>query len=139
MLSKHPSLCRFPHGHSRKVEVVIRADRLDASDMVCDFKALKLALKPLLDRLDHAMLVNSKDPILSKLESVKERVIALEGVDPTTEVLAETIYRHLDAQLRSGTTFRDEHGHEYRFPSGLVLERVRVGETSSTWAEFTPA
>jgi 6-pyruvoyltetrahydropterin/6-carboxytetrahydropterin synthase len=29
MLSKHPDKCRFPHGHSRKVEFVIEADELD--------------------------------------------------------------------------------------------------------------
>ena len=27
MLSKHPDKCRFPHGHTRKVEFVIEAER----------------------------------------------------------------------------------------------------------------
>ena len=43
MLSKHGGKCRFPHGHSRRIEVVLVADQLNAADMVCDFKALKMA------------------------------------------------------------------------------------------------
>ena len=38
MLSKHPGLCRFPHGHSRRVDVVLGAETLDSSGMVCDFR-----------------------------------------------------------------------------------------------------
>ena len=30
MLSKHPGRCRFPHGHSRRVDVVLSAEDLDA-------------------------------------------------------------------------------------------------------------
>lgn len=136
MLSKHAGLCRFPHGHSRRVEVVLAADALDAQDMVCDFKTLKLALAPFLARFDHAMLINSADPMAAAFAPVKERVIALEGVDPTTEVLAERIYRFLESELRAGRTYRDERGLEYRFGSGVRVERVRVTETSSSWAEF---
>ena len=41
-LSKHPEKCRFPHGHSLRIEVVVRGHRLDDNDMVCDYKALKM-------------------------------------------------------------------------------------------------
>ena len=41
MLSKHPDKCRFPHGHTRKVECVLVADTLDENEMVCDFKVVK--------------------------------------------------------------------------------------------------
>lgn len=41
ILSKHPEKCRFPHGHTRRVEIVFEADDLDANDMVCDFKVLR--------------------------------------------------------------------------------------------------
>ena len=37
LLSKHPGNCKFPHGHTRSVEMVFRADTLDANDMVVDF------------------------------------------------------------------------------------------------------
>lgn len=40
LLSKHPGNCKFPHGHTRSVEMVFRAETLDANDMVLDFKAI---------------------------------------------------------------------------------------------------
>ena len=49
LLSKHPDKCRFPHGHSRTVEVVLAADQLDANDMVCDFQTVKSALTAFLE------------------------------------------------------------------------------------------
>lgn len=136
MLFKHPSLCRFPHGHSRRVEVVLSAERLDAMDMVCDFKAVKLALSHHLKRFDHAMVVNSDDPIVQRLHEVRERVIELPSTDPTTEVLARMFYETLATEMSSQSEYRDEHGNAYRFPPGLTLERVRVWETSTSWAEY---
>jgi 6-pyruvoyltetrahydropterin/6-carboxytetrahydropterin synthase len=136
LLSKHPGLCRYPHGHSRRIEVVLAAETLDAHDMVCDFKALKLALKGFLDRLDHALAINSEDPLLEHLGPARERTVVFEKTDPTTEVLARHIFDFLDAELGAGREYRDDRGHAYRFPPGVRLERVRVGETSSTWAEY---
>ena len=136
MLSKHPSRCRYPHGHSRRVEIVVAADRLDEHDMVCDFKAIKLAVSEYLDRFDHAMAINSADPKREELEALSERVVAFEDIDPTTEAMAKAIYDHLDQQIRAGVVLGDDDGAQYRLPSHLILERVRVTETSSSWAEY---
>ncbi|MBO6740370.1 MAG: 6-carboxytetrahydropterin synthase [Phycisphaerales bacterium] len=138
MLSKHPGRCRFPHGHSRRVDLVISADRLDENDMVCDFKALKLAVKDYLDQHDHALMVNSDDAILDSLEEqYRDRLIVLEGTDPTTEVLAERIYGYVERQIRAGGVFTDpKTGNSFSLPTHLTLERVRVTETSSSWAEY---
>jgi len=138
MLSKHPERCRFPHGHSRRIEVVVAGDTLDDNDMVCDFKALRLAVEDLIDRLDHAMAVNSDDPARERLESFSERVIVFDGVDPTTEVLARHIYDHLESVIASGRRFEGPGGVRYRLPTGLRVERVRVGETSTSWGEYAP-
>lgn len=137
MLLKHPSLCRFPHGHSRRVEVVLSAEKLDSSDMVCDFKTVKLALKDELERLDHAMVMNSDDPMVQHMAPVRERIVVLNKTDPTTEVLAERLFKVLERELNAGRTYTDQHGHAYRFPQGLKLERVRVSETSTSWAEYS--
>ena len=139
MLSKHPGLCRFPHGHTRRVEVVLASESLDACDMVCDFKAVKLAVKGYIDRLDHAMAMNERDPLLAKLDAAtRERVVTF-AADPTTEVLAKDIFEFLAAELRSLKTYHDDRGIEYRFPAGIRLERIRVSETSSSWAEYAIA
>lgn len=139
MLSKHPGRCRYPHGHSRRVEVVVASAELDENEMVCDFAALKLALKDCLDRLDHAMAVNSEDPAVEQLAAFDERLVVFEGKDPTTEILAKYIYDYLADRVTgggAGEDLRDERGRAYRLPRNLIVERVRVGETSSSWAEY---
>jgi len=137
MLSKHKGLCRYPHGHSRRVDVVLAAETLDASDMVCDFKTVKLALEDFLNRLDHAMAVNSDDPSLAHLPpSMRERTVVFQHTDPTTEVIAKYVFDFLTTEIAAGREYTDRNGERYRFPPGLIVERVRVTETSSSWAEY---
>ncbi len=138
MLTKHPGRCRFPHGHSRTITLVVSTPDLDANDMVCDFKALKLALKAVCDKFDHSMSINAADPLAEHLAGVQERVVVFEGQDPTTEVLSKRIFDELSTLIRSGTTFKASDGLSYRLPPTLSLERVRVTETDSTWAEYAP-
>ena len=137
MLSKHPGRCRFPHGHSRRVDLVIASGNLGDGDMVCDFKSLKLAVEDYIDSYDHALMVNSNDPILEEMSLDNQaRVIVCDNEDPTTEVLARRIYEYVSAQLVSGGRYTDRNGKEFVLPAGLTLERVRVSETSSSWAEY---
>ncbi|HPA83066.1 MAG TPA: 6-carboxytetrahydropterin synthase, partial [Thermoanaerobaculales bacterium] len=91
-LCKHPEKCRFPHGHSLRIEIVARGRALDGNDMVCDYKALKVLVTEVVGRLDHAMALNSEDPHLDALRGVGERLLLFEGQDPTTEVRARWIF-----------------------------------------------
>ncbi|MFZ5494200.1 MAG: 6-pyruvoyl trahydropterin synthase family protein [Verrucomicrobiota bacterium] len=135
LLSKHRGRCRFPHGHSRTIEVVLAADRLDANDMVCDFKAVKRALESFLDRWDHALCVNTTDPNFGSLKrTYGERVVEFTAADPTSEVMARTIFETLQRLLREQA---GDTSAEFPIPSGVRLERVRVGETASSWAEYS--
>ena len=135
MLSKHPDKCRFPHGHTRKVELVLEADALDPNDMVCDFKAVKTMVGEYVDRFDHAMCMNVADPMYVEMKTrYGEQIIGFEQVDPTTEVLAKTIHDHLQGQLDA--TGRQAPG-KYPVQAGLRVVRVRVWETSSSWAEYS--
>ncbi len=133
LLSKHPEKCRFPHGHSRKVEVVLAADTLDANDMVCDFKAVKHILAAFLDRWDHALAINTADPQFAYFQKAYgERVVAFPDRDPTTEVMAKAIFDELATRLAQSTT-----AGGYTIGAGVRVERVRVTETSSSWAEYS--
>src|SRR6056297_685139 len=90
MLSKHPGRCRLPHGHSRRIDLVISSPTLNDQDTVCDFKALNLAVEAELDQYDHALAVNSEDPVLGQLcETNRTRVIVFKNQDPTTEAMAK--------------------------------------------------
>lgn len=137
MLSKHPGRCRLPHGHSRRIDLVIASETLDDRDMVCDFKALKLAVSDELDRYDHALAVNSQDPVLAQLcETNRTRVVVFEDQDPTTEALAKRIYDFVLGEIARAGVYTDEHGNRFALSAALILERVRVTETSSSWAEY---
>ncbi|HYD85340.1 MAG TPA: 6-carboxytetrahydropterin synthase [Opitutus sp.] len=122
LLTKHPGACRFPHGHSRTIEIVITANELDANDMVCDFKALKAAARDAVERFDHTFALNTADPHFAQLRALYgDRVIAFNHTDPTTEVLARDIFHAVRRQLA--------------LPRAR-LERVRVTETATSWGEY---
>lgn len=134
LLTKHPDKCRFPHGHSRRVTLVLAADALDVNDMVCDFKAVKAAMYEFLDAWDHAFCLNTDDPQFAHFQKTYGvNIIPFEKKDPTSEVMAKTIFDELKRRL-AGTDGQPDP--RYAVPPGVRVERVRVTETSSSWAEY---
>ena len=138
MLTKHPERCRFPHGHTRTVEIVVQGDELDDRGMLADFTALKLAVGEFVERFDHSMVVNSQEPLLPALRDLyPDGVIVFENGEPTTEAIARHIYEHVEEMLAAGCERTAASGVAYRIPPGRArLERVRVWETPTTWAEY---
>jgi 6-pyruvoyltetrahydropterin/6-carboxytetrahydropterin synthase len=134
MLSKHPDACKYPHGHSRRIEFVMESDQLDQNEMVCDFKVIKAATEKFVNRFDHAMCVNTEDPSYVMLKKAyKERIIPFEGMDPTTEVLARRILEECQRLLDE---YSKQKENRYPLHSSVRLTKVRVWETSSSWAEY---
>ena len=135
MLSKHPDLCKFPHGHSRKVEIVLEADTLDQNEMVCDFKAFKETLLEYLKTLDHAICVNTQDPNFKQLKAAYgDRVVAFEAIDPPTEVMAKTIFDVAKAKL---ATYAAKPAARYPLRPAVRVVKLRLWETSCSWAEYS--
>ena len=134
MLSKHPERCKYPHGHTRTVEVVVAGDSLDEKGMLVDFKALRLALQDHIERYDHSMAVNSNDPLLPILQDMypSDAFVIFDDLEPTTEAIAKEIFDFVELTLRSG--FQKDHYTIH--PGQIQLERVRVWETPSSWAEY---
>jgi 6-pyruvoyltetrahydropterin/6-carboxytetrahydropterin synthase len=127
LLTKHSGACRFPHGHSRTIEVVVWADSLDEREMVCDFSALKTLATEAVARYDHAFALNSADPRFAEMQAAYgKHVISFPEIDPTTEVLARAIFLEVRARLATCASLRH----------GVRLERVRVTETGTSWAEY---
>lgn len=139
MLLKHPEKCKYPHGHSRRVEVILSSAVLDERDMVCDFKAVKLAVGEFIDSFDHAICVNSADPFLAALKAQPgARVIIFDEMDPTTELMARRIYEHIKQAIAGDKPYRvPGHAAEYRIGKQVKLDRVRVWETVESWAEYS--
>jgi 6-pyruvoyltetrahydropterin/6-carboxytetrahydropterin synthase len=116
------------------VEFVIEAQELDHHEMVCDFKIIKAAVGEWLDQFDHALCMNTADPAYAIFkERYGERVIGFENQDPTTELMARTIFDHTEKALAAYALRSDT---PYHLPPGVRLIRVRVWETSSSWAEY---
>ena len=106
------------------------------NDMVCDFKVVKELLGAFLDAYDHALCMNTDDPQYAHFKGVYgDRVIGFAHRDPTTEVLAQVVFEHLSERL-SAYVSTIQPGYPVR--PEVCLERVRVWETSSSWAEYWP-
>jgi len=133
MLSKHKGNCRFPHGHSRKVEFILEADDLDVNEMVCDFKLARVLIEKELNKFDHAICMNTQDPAFTEMkERYGERVIEFINADPTTEKMAHDIGEAFIKNLAEYT------GTDYVLGKSVRLLSVRVWETSSSWAQWSP-
>ncbi len=135
LLSKHPGICQFPHGHTRSVEMVFAAETLDENEMVVDFKAIKEMMEPFLEQFDHSLCMNTEDPHYEEFRRIYgERIIPFERRDPTSEAMAEAVFRHAAEGLRRAAA---EECGSYPVRACVRLERVRVWETSSSWAEYS--
>ena len=133
-LSKHPEKCRSPHGHSRRIEVVLESRQLDARDMVCDFAVVKEAARQVVESFDHALCVNTCDPMFATLKKAYgDLVIGFTDEDPTTEVVARTLFDAIRANLKKQML---KKGARFPLQRGVRLVRVRVWETPSGWAEY---
>ena len=117
-LMDYDGVCQHPHGHNAVVEIDIRADTLDARNMVADFNDIKRIVKGWIDReLDHKMILRKDDPLAEALQTLGEPVYLLEG-NPTAERIARLIF----------DTSREQ---------GLPVSRVTVWETPTSWATYT--
>jgi 6-pyruvoyltetrahydropterin/6-carboxytetrahydropterin synthase len=76
--------CENQHGHNWKVEVYVRGEELDKSNILIDFKILKKYLDEVLDLLDH------KD--LNQLEYFKNE-------SPSSELISKFIYEKMKAKV----------------------------------------
>lgn len=93
-LMRHAGKCRHLHGHSARAAITVRAERLDAEGMVCDFSDIAAAVREFIDQeLDHNLLLHREDPLVPLLREAGERFKLLDG-HPTAEFLARLILEH---------------------------------------------
>jgi 6-pyruvoyltetrahydropterin/6-carboxytetrahydropterin synthase len=114
ILSKHPGKCRFPHGHSRRIEVVVEADTLDVNDMVCDFKMVGELIKEFIEQFDHAMCLNTADPHFPLYRAA-------------SELMAKQVFTRMKAALETAPE---------AVARRVRVTRIRMHETASSWAEY---
>ncbi len=115
-LPNHDGQCRNVHGHTYTVEVFVRGLELvpvghDYPDegMLVDFKHISFWLDKVKSMLDHTDLNDSAKQLGAYV--------------PTAERLALGIYTYLAGMING---------------QRVELERVRVYETDTSWAEYQP-
>ncbi|HDL60282.1 MAG TPA: 6-carboxytetrahydropterin synthase [candidate division WOR-3 bacterium] len=80
---EHEKKCRYLHGHSYRVKVLIRGE-LEEHGMLVDFGILKSTIH---DLLDHKVILYEKDPLVPLLEKAGQKLVVLDR-NPTAENLA---------------------------------------------------
>lgn len=120
-LSLHDGRCKCIHGHEFAVIIGIKFEKLDDNGMVMDFSELKGYVKPIIDKLDHGLMINKNDPLYDHLVSCSSRVIEFDG-DPTAENLSEWIYFQIKQVLE---------------PTGRLMDFVTVYENQDSAATYS--
>lgn len=119
----YPGKCASAHGHTFRAQVVVATEELDRLGLTLDFRALKAGLKAWVDRhWDHAFLANDQDAqMVAALRSVPEcKLYLFRGVNPSAEAIARELF--------------DEARRQF----GAVVQRVRLWETPTQYAEYVP-
>ena len=94
--------CKNLHGHNYSVVVTMKSPELDSIGIAMDFKLLKGEVDALLKCYDHKNLSELPD---------------FADINPTSEVLARTIFRKLSEKLNNGL---------------LKVYKVRIGESENS-------
>lgn len=119
------------HGHSFKVELILKSDMLDNAGMVMDFGLLKGRVSAFFDTFDHSYIIWSgdKSELVEFIRRENERWIGL-PFSPSAENLA-TFFHVIVQDILSGTP-------PVNGQSLVKVHSVRVHETDTGWAETEP-
>lgn len=95
--------CANLHGHTIFVSVTLSGDSLDEQYFLLDTDLLENAFRPILDEVDHAFVVDRKDPLYEDIAAVARKGgLKLCTVDfsPTVEALVRHFYDRLQSVIQ---------------------------------------
>ncbi|KZS63555.1 hypothetical protein A4G28_10260 [Mycobacterium ostraviense] len=95
--------CANLHGHTIFVSVTLVGDSLDEQYFLLDTDLLENAFRPILDEVDHAFVVDRKDPLYEDIAAVARKGgLKLCTVDfsPTFEGLVRHFYDRLQSVIQ---------------------------------------
>jgi 6-pyruvoyltetrahydropterin/6-carboxytetrahydropterin synthase len=118
------------HGHSYTVEMFLTSEALDKDDMVIDFGKLKKFKKKVMKQWDHGLILHEakKKHIQPLIDAgvLKKSKVSFYNFNPTAEFMACRLASLLQLFLQKN--WSKKHSH-------VKVEKVRVHETASGWAE----
>lgn len=141
---------RSIHGHSYKVELLLKANALDHGQMVYDFGLLKGVIKDLIDSFDHAICFWQQDDAayIQACKTFSARWIAL-PVSPSAEqfsriffflaqqVLAQTITQNGEGQVEVYSVIVHETDTGYAQSFKEDVDNAQMGILSLEHIEFS--
>lgn len=113
------------HGHSYVVEVVIAARCLNADGMVVDFGRLKQYIHMIKGEWDHSLILHRED---AEVLGINQPRMVVVNYNPTAESMAMVFFGMFSQWISGLVTSKGQK---------LRVERVRVHETATGWAEYT--
>jgi len=125
-LSKHAGECSNLHGHRYLVCAELSGEVNDQG-MVMDFSVFKDRLNSCTQMFDHAVILNSSDPLVDCLQPMGIAIRVLD-YDPTAECLAKTIW-----SMMLEKSVNKLYGFDVC--AGMELA-IRVYETPTAFAEY---
>ena len=120
-LPEHFGLCKNIHGHSYKMIVEFEGE-LDKNQMVIDYYDVEKIINPIIEKLDHAFMVNIDDKIVIEfLEKMNSKKVVVDF-----NSTAENICNYLLSEIKKCS-----------LPSNISSLKIRVYETQFDYAEET--
>src|SRR4030043_1088339 len=118
-LTFHKGLCKNLHGHSYKM-IIEFSGNTDKNGILIDFYDINSFIKPILDELDHSIMVNESDKeLIEALKKIGSRFVII-----NSETTAENICIYLLELIK-----------KTNLPKKISKLRIQVFETDTTYAE----
>lgn len=118
-LPEHFGNCRNIHGHSYKMIIEFEGE-LNESEMVIDFYDIDRIIKPLIEKLDHAFMVNENDKVVIEfLEKLKSKMLVVD-FNSTVENICKFILKEIK---------------KFKLPPNISSVSIRIYETKEDYAE----
>ena len=120
-LPEHFGQCKNFHGHSYKMLVEFGGE-LNKDEMVIDYYDIEKIINPIIQKLDHAFMVNKNDKtVIEFLEKMNSKKVVVDF-----NSTAENICGYLLKEIKKTT-----------LPNNILSVKVRVYETQFDYAEET--
>jgi len=111
--------CKNIHGHSYKMIIEFEGE-LNESEMIIDFYDIDRIIKPLIEKLDHAFMVNKNDSdVLAFLDKIKSKKLVVD-FNSTVENICNFVLKEIK---------------KFELPENISSVAIRIYETNEDYAE----
>jgi len=118
-LPEHFGNCKNIHGHSYKMIVEFEGE-LNKDEMIIDFYDIDRIIKPLVEKLDHAFMVNKNDSdVLAFLDKIKSKKLVVD-FNSTVENICNFVLKEIK---------------KFELPENISSVAIRIYETNEDYAE----